>query len=168
MKSALKIIFIFALSFIEVEAFSCPPLIRSTTTLYSTDISSDKFDTSRIYDDLEVGSKAVQDILQKLPIVLAASLIQISVMASPVHAEVDIAKGSEIFTGNCAGCHGGGMNFVKPNKDLKKETLQKFVSGSLDKDEVKEWVMKSGQHSRMVSENTLHKKASLLLSNSEV
>lgn len=159
MKSALRAICILALSFTEVEAFSFHSLIRSTTS----NISSDKLDTSRIHDRLEGGSKTVQNILQKVPVVFAASLIQISVMASPVHAEVDIAKGSEIFTGNCAGCHAGGMNFVKPNKDLKKETLQKFVSASLDKDEVKDWVMKSGQHSRMVSENTLHKKATFFI-----
>ena len=168
MNSALRAIFIFVLSLSRVEAFSCPTPIRSTTALYSNNISSDKVDTSRSHSNLEDGFMVVQDILQKLHIVLAASLIQISVMASPVHAEVDIAKGSEIFTGNCAGCHAGGMNFVKPNKDLKKETLQKFISASLDKDEVKEWVMKSGQHSRMVSKNTLHKKATLLLSNYEV
>jgi cytochrome c6 len=63
---------------------------------------------------------------------------------------VNVARGSEIFTGNCAGCHAGGMNFIKEKKNLKKDALERFVSPSLDGDEVKDWVMKSGQHQRLI------------------
>jgi cytochrome c6 len=63
---------------------------------------------------------------------------------------INVARGSEIFTGNCAGCHAGGMNFIKEKKNLKKDALERFVSPSLDGDEVKDWVMKSGQHQRLI------------------
>eukprot|EP00553_Chaetoceros_curvisetus_P001740 CAMPEP_0204613852 /NCGR_PEP_ID=MMETSP0717-20131115/1773_1 /ASSEMBLY_ACC=CAM_ASM_000666 /TAXON_ID=230516 /ORGANISM="Chaetoceros curvisetus" /LENGTH=113 /DNA_ID=CAMNT_0051626415 /DNA_START=16 /DNA_END=354 /DNA_ORIENTATION=- len=67
-----------------------------------------------------------------------------------VHAKDDIARGNEIFTGNCAGCHAGGMNFIKEKKTLKKDALAKFVSPTLDTDEVNAWLQKSGQHQRTV------------------
>ena len=66
----------------------------------------------------------------------------------PVQA-VDIAKGNQLFTGNCAGCHAGGMNFVKEQKTLKSEALMKYV-GSQNGDDLKNWVMNSGQHQRNV------------------
>ncbi len=87
-----------------------------------------------------------------LSVLAIASIFQLVVTFSPLPAagEVDVARGSEIFTGNCAGCHAGGMNLIKEKKNLKKEALEKFISPNLDRDEVKDWVMKSGQHQRLV------------------
>jgi len=76
--------------------------------------------------------------------------VTVSPLPATAAAEINVARGSEIFTGNCAGCHAGGMNFIKEKKNLKQEALAKFVSPSLDRDEVKDWVMKSGQHQRLV------------------
>lgn len=39
----------------------------------------------------------------------------------------DITKGSEVFTANCIGCHRGGQNFVKEQKTLQKDALEKYV-----------------------------------------
>mmetsp|Transcript_22400 Transcript_22400/g.33153 ORF Transcript_22400/g.33153 Transcript_22400/m.33153 type:complete len:175 (-) Transcript_22400:276-800(-) len=87
-----------------------------------------------------------------LSLLAIASICQLAVTFSPLPAaaEIDVARGSEIFTGNCAGCHAGGMNFIKEKKNLKKEALEKFISPNLDRDEVKDWVMKSGQHQKLV------------------
>ena len=87
-----------------------------------------------------------------LSVLAIASIFQLAVTFSPLPAaaEIDVARGSEIFTGNCAGCHAGGMNLIKEKKNLKKEALEKFISSNLDRDEVKDWVMKSGQHQRLV------------------
>lgn len=72
-------------------------------------------------------------------------------------ASNDIERGSTLFFANCAGCHAGGLNFVQENKTLKKEALAKFVMGSsgtspddLNQATVQQWVMKSGQHNRIV------------------
>ena len=35
----------------------------------------------------------------------------------------DTEKGEKIFTANCAGCHGNGMNLIAPTKSLSKEDL---------------------------------------------
>jgi cytochrome c6 len=69
-------------------------------------------------------------------------------------ANNDIERGSTLFSANCAGCHAGGLNFVQENKTLKKEALAKFATGGSPDDlsqvKVQEWVMKSGQHNRIV------------------
>lgn len=56
----------------------------------------------------------------------------------------DIAKGKEVFTSTCAGCHAGGQNFVNENKTLQKEALEKFVG--LDEDKVEAFFKGSFRH----------------------
>lgn len=38
----------------------------------------------------------------------------------------DSVKGAQIFSANCAACHAGGKNLVQANKNLKKDTLEKY------------------------------------------
>ena len=90
----------------------------------------------------------------KLSIVAMSVLLQLALTFSlyplPAQADIDISRGNELFTANCAGCHAGGNNYVKEQKNLKRDALTKFVSQTLDQTEVKDWVVKSGQHQRIV------------------
>ena len=42
----------------------------------------------------------------------------------------DAAKGTKIFTANCASSHAGGKNLVQANKSLKKDDLDKYGMNS--------------------------------------
>lgn len=81
-----------------------------------------------------------------------SSFISLSVLlSSPVSSvAADITRGSEIFNGNCAGCHAGGMNFITEKKTLKKEALEKYIASPLDQPTLQSWVMNSGQHKNLV------------------
>ncbi|KAL7552397.1 hypothetical protein ACHAWF_016710 [Thalassiosira exigua] len=59
-----------------------------------------------------------------------------------------IAKGKEIFTSTCAGCHAGGQNFSKGDKTLQKDDLERFVG--LDQAKVEKFFKGSFVHSRVV------------------
>lgn len=45
---------------------------------------------------------------------------------------VDAANGAKVFSANCAACHAGGRNVIMADKNLKKESLEKFGMNSLD------------------------------------
>ena len=81
----------------------------------------------------------------------AASAALVGLLAFPSTAySADIARGKEIFDNNCAGCHVGGANLVKPEKNLQREALARYVSSDLSQAEVQQWVQQSGQHKRIV------------------
>lgn len=63
---------------------------------------------------------------------LIAAVIFSSTLVQPSIAieTGSVPKGQQIFTSTCAGCHGGGQNFVKANKTLQKDALTKFVGGT--------------------------------------
>ena len=56
-----------------------------------------------------------------------------------------VAVGAQLFQANCAGCHGGGMNFIKEKKTLKKDALEKYL-GSTDPMEIQKFVQKGMPH----------------------
>jgi cytochrome c6 len=64
--------------------------------------------------------------------------------ASAVEPGVDITHGSVLFESNCAGCHRGGMNFIKEKKTLQKDALEKFLS--LDQPKVQDFVQNKMPH----------------------
>ena len=71
--------------------------------------------------------------------------------ASPAATAItNIERGSKLFSDNCAGCHAGGMNYVKEQKTLKKDALAKFITPEFDQPIVQKWVTNSGQHQRIV------------------
>lgn len=39
----------------------------------------------------------------------------------------DVTAGAKVFSANCASCHAGGKNLVNAQKNLKKETLEKYA-----------------------------------------
>ena len=78
-----------------------------------------------------------------LPILLAATITML--MPLPATAgEGDIARGATLFNSNCASCHRGGENIMKPAKTLQEKdlvknlgsadqaTLQKFFTNSIN------------------------------------
>ena len=79
----------------------------------------------------------------------AAALVGLLAFPSTAYS-ADIARGKEIFDNNCAGCHVGGANLVKPEKNLQREALARYVSSDLSQAEVQQWVQQSGQHKRIV------------------
>ena len=50
---------------------------------------------------------------------------------SPANA-LDTAKGAEIFSFHCAGCHINGENIIRRGKNLKKNALKKYGMDSLE------------------------------------
>ncbi|WP_413175341.1 cytochrome c6 PetJ [Anabaena azotica] len=50
---------------------------------------------------------------------------------SPANA-LDTAKGAEIFSVHCAGCHINGGNIIRRGKNLKKNALKRYGMDSLE------------------------------------
>jgi cytochrome c6 len=74
----------------------------------------------------------------------AAVLLSIQV-ALPLPAwSADVAHGATLFTANCAGCHGGGQNFMSDKKTLQKDALEKYLS--TDAAKIQEFVQKGMPH----------------------
>jgi cytochrome c6 len=86
-------------------------------------------------------TKALQHSATMAPVVLAA--FAFAAMPHPAHAG-EISKGNEVFTANCVGCHRGGQNFVKEQKTLQKDALEKFVG--LEEDKVSAFLKGSFVH----------------------
>ena len=51
--------------------------------------------------------------------VVAAGLIA-AASAMPAHAAVKPSTGEQVFQGNCAACHAGGRNVIRPEKTLNQ------------------------------------------------
>ena len=142
--------------FDAVEAFVpgfCQERYPATTSAmnYMSRSTNDDIDSVQTADN--TANVALSAATTAATIALALSL---PLFATPTIALADsglapdIERGSVLFTGNCAGCHAGGMNFVKEKKTLQKDALVKYVSADLDQPAVMHWVMNSGQHSRNV------------------
>merc|ERR1712061_487375 len=41
----------------------------------------------------------------------------------------DLENGESVFQANCASCHAGGNNSVVPEKKIKKEALEQYLTG---------------------------------------
>merc|ERR1719492_142999 len=49
----------------------------------------------------------------------------------------DLENGEGVFLGNCAACHAGGNNSVVPEKKLRKEALEQYLTGGYNIDAIK-------------------------------
>ena len=65
-----------------------------------------------------------------VPVLVATMLGSMACFPLRVNAAGDVARGQELFEMNCNGCHMGGQNFVRPNKTMQAEALQKFLGGT--------------------------------------
>ena len=71
-------------------------------------------------------------------------------LANPSPAAAgDVGRGQQLFDMNCASCHGGGNNYVKEQKTLKRDALEKFGVG-VEQKGIQDWVTKSQQHKNLV------------------
>jgi cytochrome c6 len=88
---------------------------------------------------------------------IAITLAVVSTTFPTAASAASIEAGQVLFDQNCASCHRGGENIMKPNKNLKKETLLKNFGGgandALNTEEIVTWIGKSGQHKRLVFPN---------------
>jgi cytochrome c6 len=57
-----------------------------------------------------------------------ATTAMIILIGSTTTATALAADGVTLFQAQCAGCHGGGLNFINEKKTLKKEALEKYLS----------------------------------------
>lgn len=90
-------------------------------------------------------------VLAVAPIAIAALIFSFTPPSMAI--EGDITKGKEIFTSTCAGCHLGGQNFVKQQKTLQKDALEKFVG--LDEEKVEKFFKGSFVHKVIVGDKKL-------------
>lgn len=95
-------------------------------------------------DDFNDGlfAKALKQSTVMAPVVVLTAL-SFAVMPNSAHAG-DIAKGKEVFTANCVGCHRGGQNFVKEQKTLQRDALEKYVG--MDEEKVTKFFKDSFVH----------------------
>eukprot|EP00527_Entomoneis_sp_CCMP2396_P007161 CAMPEP_0198142106 /NCGR_PEP_ID=MMETSP1443-20131203/4994_1 /TAXON_ID=186043 /ORGANISM="Entomoneis sp., Strain CCMP2396" /LENGTH=118 /DNA_ID=CAMNT_0043805057 /DNA_START=358 /DNA_END=714 /DNA_ORIENTATION=+ len=61
----------------------------------------------------------------------------------------DVNRGQELFDLNCASCHMGGKNYIKPQKTLEQDSLNKFLGGA-DQSTIENFVKTSQQHKNLV------------------
>ena len=78
-----------------------------------------------------------------LPVLAAAILI--TTMPLSAMAEGDIARGATLFNNNCASCHRGGENIMKPAKTLQEKDLLKNL-GSADQATIGKFFTSSLNH----------------------
>merc|ERR1719442_386489 len=64
------------------------------------------------------------------PLALGAALGLLAAVAGGRPAlAADLENGEAIFGGNCTSCHAGGNNSVVPEKKIRKEALEKYLTG---------------------------------------
>ena len=49
-------------------------------------------------------------------------------VAAPAFA-ADVAAGESVFRGNCAACHVGGQNVIRPERTLEQDALEEYLDG---------------------------------------
>lgn len=60
-------------------------------------------------------------------------------------AASDVARGTELFTANCASCHAKGENFVNAQRTLQADALKKYL-GANDEIAVRKFLQESNRH----------------------
>jgi len=72
------------------------------------------------------------------PLALGAALGLLAAVAGGRPAlAADLENGESIFQGNCASCHAGGNNSVVPEKKIKKEAIEKYLTGGYNVEAIK-------------------------------
>mmetsp|Transcript_103934 Transcript_103934/g.270607 ORF Transcript_103934/g.270607 Transcript_103934/m.270607 type:complete len:166 (+) Transcript_103934:74-571(+) len=64
------------------------------------------------------------------PLAIGAALgLLIAVAGGKPALAADLENGESIFNGNCTSCHAGGNNTIVAEKKLKKDALEKYLTG---------------------------------------
>merc|ERR1712062_627213 len=72
------------------------------------------------------------------PLALGLALGLLAAVASSRPAlAADLENGEAIFGANCAACHAGGNNSVVSEKKIKKEAIEKYLTGGYNVDAIK-------------------------------
>merc|ERR1740122_213662 len=74
------------------------------------------------------GESAPENAWSPLALGVALGLLAAAIGGRPALA-ADLENGEGIFLGNCAACHAGGNNSVVPEKKLRKEALEQYLTG---------------------------------------
>lgn len=81
-----------------------------------------------------------------LPLLLLFTIGSVSISSTAVFAlEGDISRGADLFNNNCASCHVGGANVIKPGKTLQLKDLEKNLK-SADQETIQTFFQNSMQH----------------------
>merc|ERR1712065_61454 len=66
----------------------------------------------------------------------AAAFFAGAMIMSPAAFAKDIEAGEAVFAGNCAACHAGGNNVIQSEKTLRKEALDRYLTGGLKEESI--------------------------------
>ncbi|HIK06706.1 MAG TPA: c-type cytochrome [Trichormus sp. M33_DOE_039] len=69
--------------------------------------------------------------MKKIVTLVLIILLMTTTFATPVNA-VDTAKGANIFSVHCAGCHINGGNIIRRGKNLQKKALKRYGMDSIE------------------------------------
>lgn len=145
---------LFSLRYIcsEVDAFSPPKKVDFIYYRLEKGVFG-YFDQSRQIFKKETDEKKMLRAFRPRRRTLESSLASASLFfflfaatTSPVMAlDGDISRGETLFVNNCASCHVGGTNVIKPAKTLSQKDLEKNIR-SAEQDSVQNFFQNSMQH----------------------
>jgi cytochrome c6 len=71
----------------------------------------------------------VKPVAEKVVSHVAAAALTLSVATTPLAAlaNPDLQLGAEVFSNNCAACHTGGGNTVRPGYTLQKDAINQYL-----------------------------------------
>lgn len=73
----------------------------------------------------------------------AAAAAAVLLSCAPALA-ADLALGTQVFNGNCAACHQGGMNSVINDHTLQKAAIEKYLEGGFNVEAI-EYQVRNGK-----------------------
>ena len=72
------------------------------------------------------------------PLAIGAALgLLVAVAGGRPAVAADLENGENVFLANCASCHAGGNNTIYPEKKLKKDAIEKYLTGGYNVDAIK-------------------------------
>lgn len=122
-----------------MSAMNVRRAVALLVALYATRVAS--LTCSRTSRPFAVSQKLVTRAVVASSLATAGLLLVSS--SSPAYAS-SVENGANLFQANCAGCHGGGNNYLAEKKTLRKDALEKFQS--LDADKLQTFVQTKMPH----------------------
>eukprot|EP00548_Thalassiothrix_antarctica_P013406 CAMPEP_0194172700 /NCGR_PEP_ID=MMETSP0154-20130528/7147_1 /TAXON_ID=1049557 /ORGANISM="Thalassiothrix antarctica, Strain L6-D1" /LENGTH=135 /DNA_ID=CAMNT_0038885487 /DNA_START=147 /DNA_END=554 /DNA_ORIENTATION=- len=77
---------------------------------------------------IDAFSFSIENVAKKFTEGVVVASIGFAIATQPAMAG-DIDAGETVFNANCAACHVGGQNLIRPEKTLEKEALDQFLAG---------------------------------------